>query len=245
MKNATKDSAVKETKKVDEVKKLKNNSGSRILFKLPDGSIYYGQLAYFNEQGNQIKDVESLSKEEQDKLKLLRHGMGLQIFDLDEHTGKYSYKYEGNWVKDKMSLEGKIEYKNGDVYEGSFVANKYEGEGKFYWKGKDRYEGTWKDGQMDGKGCFYHREGFELRGTFICNYFVDEKNLLINPFTPKVMIEIFKKKGLEYYNTSIGMKAETFSIQSITITKVDNLNMEVENCFKHLNKVPFIVRSSK
>ena len=114
MKNKEKDKKIIEDEKNLQLVK----TDCRVFFKTPDNSIYYGFIAYIDQYGNIINDILSLTKEERDKTKIVRHGDGAQIFGFDDtgETLKYTYKYEGNWVKDKLNGKGKLEYLNGDIY---------------------------------------------------------------------------------------------------------------------------------
>lgn len=228
---------------IEDTSIMYKKTNSRLLFKFPDNSIYYGQIAYLDEYGNIIENIESVEHDHRDKIKLVRHGIGSQFFDLNEENGKFSSKYEGEFIKDKRTGKGKLTFSDGDFYEGAFMNNDFEGEGTYIWKGKDKYTGQWKDNRMEGKGIFYHREGMEFKGLFVCNYFVDEKGVYINPFTPKLMIDVFKKKSFDYFSSL--PKTDGFSIQSISKVKLDKLNFQIEECFKNLNKAPFVIRSSK
>lgn len=219
------------------------NYNKKLLFKFPDNSVYYGYISYLDEYGNVINNVDSLSSELKRKLKIVRHGEGTQIFDFNENTSQYSYKYEGEWVKDRITGEGKIEYSNEDLYQGGFIDGKFEGKGVFLWKGKDKYEGDWKNGKMEGKGVFYHRDGFELKGNFLSNYFIDERNIFIDPFTPKEMIDVFKKKSYDNI-ISKQLKIDRFSIKNISIIRHESINEDIESCFRLRNKVPLVIRSS-
>lgn len=81
-----------------------------------DNSIYYGEVAWFNEEGEQVappsQDQTNNTQQEEalentdnaeieDKLpksKMLRHGNGAQIFLRQDNT--VLCKYEGEWVQD-------------------------------------------------------------------------------------------------------------------------------------------------
>ena len=44
------------------------------------------------------------------------------------------------------------------------------------------YDGRWKKGRMDGPGLFKRHDGLTLKGSFKNNYFIDEGNVLRNPY---------------------------------------------------------------
>ena len=89
-----------------------------------DNSIYYGEVAWFNEEGEEVPAPaeEDSSGENQEgsqnpngedlekvpKAKISRHGNGAQIFLRQDNT--VLCKYEGEWIKDSKCMI--IFYKN-------------------------------------------------------------------------------------------------------------------------------------
>jgi hypothetical protein len=140
-------------------------------FKFPDGSIYYGQTEYLDEFNNIIKNLETYNEEAQKKLKMVRHGVGVQLFGVTENSSLC--RYEGEWSKDKKNGRGICYYPDRSTYEGFFVNDLFEGYGKFYWPTNDIYIGEWKAGRMEGEGEFKHNDGHILKGRFKNNYFFD------------------------------------------------------------------------
>lgn len=240
----TKETKPEQQQPIEEHKKQYKNIQDKMLFKLPDNSIYYGEVVYINEIGNQIKDIEALPEEEQQKCKLVRHGYGCQIFD-PTPEGSFSSKYEGEWYKDKRTGKGKIVFSDGDSYVGEFVNNLFEGKGKFCWNNsKDSYEGSWSGGKMEGVGCFTHRDGFELKGNYLGNYFINEKNIFVNPFTPKVMIDLFNTKSYEYMKKKQLVENESFSIKNIYKICSKDYNYYFDESYKK-NKIPLVIFSEE
>lgn len=228
---------------VEEPKSLLKDLKGRILFKLPDNSVYYGEVAYLNEIGNIVKNIENLTPEEQLNTKLVRHGEGAQIFDLTS-DGKYSSKYEGKWFKDRRTGSGKIVFKDGDIYEGEFYNNLFHGKGKYVWNGKDVYEGDWVEGKMEGEGVFKHREGLELSGMFSKNHYINENGIFVNPFTPKSMIDLFSAKSYDYLKRKQLTENESFSIKNIYKIFTKEFNTNIDNAYKN-NKIPLIIFSEE
>lgn len=115
--------------------------------------------------------MDETKEEEIKKLKLVRNGIGVQLFNLTENG--YSEKYEGQFVKDKKHGKGNYVYSDKSKYEGSFVNELYEGYGKFIWPNNNCYMGNWKCGNMDGEGEFIHFDGHTLKGSFRNNFYYD------------------------------------------------------------------------
>ena len=102
-----------------------------ICLKFEDGSIYYGETAWFDDQNNEAseaaikkynEDFEKKLKENpgQDHTKKIfkkkRHGFGAQIFTRND--GSILCKYEGQWESGFKSGEGVATYPDGSVYAG-------------------------------------------------------------------------------------------------------------------------------
>ncbi len=246
MKNKNEKDKEKEKKEKEETKSnFISYNDSRVMFKFPDNSIYFGTIAYLDGNGTIITNIEELPIDQREKSRVVRHGNGVQLFGFDETTGNYTYKYEGAWIKDRKNGHGKIEFSDGDMYEGNFLNDKFDGEvGEYQWKSKYKYKGQWRDGKMEGIGTFTNRDGAEYTGKFKSNYYIDEKNLYIDPFTPKEMVEVFKKKGYENIVKNQSL-SDFFSINSITKVGLEDLEKEIIKCFEKRNKVPFILRGTK
>ena len=144
-------------------------------FKFDDGSVYFGEIAYVDHLNNLVTDINKISNEEIKKLKKVRHGIGVQLFGVNETT--CISKYEGEWYKDKKHGKGKCQFSDNSSYDGHFVNDNFEGHGTFIWPNSDMYIGDWSCGRMDGKGEFRHNDGHILiNGIFKNNYFFDVRN---------------------------------------------------------------------
>ena len=64
--------------------------------------------------------------------------------------------YEGGWVDDKRSGQGKYSYTSGACYEGEYKAGLCHGRGKFTYLNKDVFEGEWKDDKRNGPGVYIY-----------------------------------------------------------------------------------------
>ena len=55
--------------------------------------------------------------------------------------------YEGDWVMDRKTGRGVMQYANGDCYSGGWVDDEKHGEGThFYEEKQTRYDGVWERG---------------------------------------------------------------------------------------------------
>jgi len=143
-------------------------------FKFPDSSIYFGEIGYMDPITHAVlleKDLNLLSEDKIKLLKIVRHGVGVQLFDVNDTESLC--RYEGEWVKDKKNGRGNCYFSDNSVYEGSFVNDLFEGHGKYSWPNNDIYIGIWKAGRMEGEGEFKHSDGHILKGMFKNNYYFD------------------------------------------------------------------------
>ena len=145
-------------------------------YKFPDGSIYFGEVAYLDESENFVHDLDKYNDDMMKKLKLLRHGLGVQLFGVTDNSS--ICRYEGYWEKDKKNGQGICFFPDKSIYDGTFVDDLFDGYGKFSWSNNDIYIGEWKDGRMDGEGEFKHNDGHILKGKFRNNYHFDVKYFL-------------------------------------------------------------------
>jgi len=141
-------------------------------YKFEDNSVYYGEISFLDELHNLVTDWEKHSAESLKNLKLVRHGIGIALYDVTEEN-TFSSRYEGHWSKDKKTGQGISYYPDKSFYEGNFINNLYEGFGKFFWPNQDCYIGEWKNGKMEGEGEFRHADGHILKGKFANNYHLD------------------------------------------------------------------------
>lgn len=97
----------------------KVNQSRFITLKFMDNSVYYGEIDFFDETGDSVKQPEDPELIETGKVKRLRHGNGAQIFFRNDNT--VLCKYEGEWVKDQKTGEGFTLYPDQGYYIGSFI----------------------------------------------------------------------------------------------------------------------------
>ena len=82
-----------------------------VCIKLYNDSIYYGEVAYLDKDGNIVKkeDIDALEPKEDEEgnpidpmldFRRVRHGLGVQIFGAK--SIEFESKYEGEWLKDNM-----------------------------------------------------------------------------------------------------------------------------------------------
>lgn len=210
-------------------------------YKFPDDSIYYGEISYLDEMNNLVKDLERYNDEMIKKLKLVRHGTGVQLYGVNETNSLC--RYEGEWNKDKKVGVGVCFYPDKSVYEGNFVNDLFEGYGKFSWPQHDIYIGMWRCGRMEGDGEFKHNDGHILKGMFKNNYYFD-KERFVNPFLSLDELELFRNKNSEYI-AKVKIQNEKFSRSNIyKVTSQQELISFVEETIKS-NKTPLILRAGK
>lgn len=58
----------------------------------------------------------------------------------------------------KHSPFSTLKFTNGDIYEGSFIDNKQSGEGKYTWKNGDQYIGGFFANNREGQGIMKFKE---------------------------------------------------------------------------------------
>lgn len=144
-------------------------------FKFQDGSLYYGELAYVDPVNDSVlleSDLDSLTDEKIKTLKVVRHGLGAQLFYVTSDSTCLC-KYEGEWAMDKKNGRGICNFPDRSVYEGTFVNDLFDGYGKYVWPNNDVFIGQWKGGRMEGEGEFKHHDGHILKGCFKNNYYFD------------------------------------------------------------------------
>ena len=219
-------------------------------FKFPNGNIYYGETAIVNEKNEIVtdkdkdKDKEQQPNEEEQQnvvLKEVRHGNGVQLYDIEDI--KCKCKYEGSWAFDKKHGRGVAHFPDGSSYEGDFKNDKFEGNGKFIWKSGHVYIGSWKDGKMDGIGEFKHRDGHILQGQYINNYMHDkELNIFINPFLSVEDLEVFYKDN-KLNNEMLQKQSYQFTPNNIKIFyDVEQYNSLINDCINS-NYTPLLIRT--
>ena len=222
-------------------------------FKFPNGNIYYGETAIINEKNELVtdKDREKIQTQEQmtqgaeeeqtHVYKEVRHGNGVQLYEVDDV--KCKCKYEGTWYMDKKHGRGVAHFPDGSSYEGDFKDDKFEGVGKFIWKNGHVYIGSWKDGKMNGIGEFKHRDGHILQGQYINNYMNDrDLNIFINPFLSIEDLEVFYKDN-KLNNEMMQKQKYQFTKNNIKfIYNVEDFNQNIKESINN-NYTPLIIRT--
>ena len=79
---------------------------------------------------------------------------------------KGAIKYNGSLVRGKMSGQGTLTFKNGDVYKGHFKNGMFNGQGTFTAKAGWKYEGNFVNGQADGQGKLTTENNVVYKGKF-------------------------------------------------------------------------------
>jgi len=88
-----------------------------------DGAIYFGELAYRNQETQKlVHNFEELAPEEQAKCHRVRQGRGVQLFGRTQESDLLC-KYAGEWLNDKKNGEGHCVYPDGSEYKGTFAEN--------------------------------------------------------------------------------------------------------------------------
>lgn len=168
--------------------------------KLDDDSVYYGEVAMFDEEDKLVSQgyidgyerelKQLLSKGQQAKKRLFkakRHGMGTQIFSRPD--GSVLSKYEGTWRNGKMDGKGRMIYPDSSEYYGELKEAKKHGFGTFTWPDGCKYEGSWVSDLMEGPGDFTHPEGALYSGMFKGGYYHQGGGIAIDPFKSAAEIE--------------------------------------------------------
>ena len=206
-------------------------------FKFPNGNIYYGETAIINEKNELVTDKEKAQSQEQPAqgeeeqnhtYKEVRHGNGVQLYEVDDL--KCKCKYEGTWYMDKKHGRGVAHFPDGSSYEGDFKDDKFEGVGKFIWKNGHVYIGSWQDGKMNGIGEFN-------------NYMNDrELNIFINPFLSLEDLEVFYKDNKLNNEMMLKQKYQFTKDHIKFIYNVEDFNSNIEETIKN-NYTPLIIRT--
>ena len=84
----------------------------------------------------------------------LREGCGHMVT-----PGYISTSYSGNWLQDKQTGWGTMNYSNGATYTGNWVNNLYHGEGRLSWSNGDIFRGNFSYGSMHGQGTYLYEDG--------------------------------------------------------------------------------------
>ena len=220
-------------------------------FKFPNGNIYYGETVLINEKNEivdkekekaKIQEQQAQGEEESNHVyKEVRHGNGVQLYEVDDI--KCKCKYEGTWYMDKKHGRGVAHFPDGSSYEGDFKNDKFEGIGKFIWKTGHVYIGSWQGGKMNGIGEFKHRDGHILQGQYINNYMNDrEMNIFINPFLSMEDLEVFYKDNKLNNEMMLKQKYQFTKNNIKFIYNADEFNSNIDECIKN-NYTPLLIRT--
>jgi len=133
-----------------------------------------------------VEDITQVLDELKDKLQMVRHGFGIQIYP--SGAGRYA----GDWYHNKKTGDGHMVFQDGSEYRGGLVDGVKNGHGFFKWpksvEGGDctrcdhMYCGYWKDGKMHGEGAFQHRDQFVIQPCFSNNLALISDGNFVNPF---------------------------------------------------------------
>lgn len=223
---------------------------SKVSFKaytFKDDSIYYGETAHLDEDGNIIIDIEKVSDEKLRTLKLIRHGFGVQLYGVDKLN--CLCKYEGQWFKDIRTGKGICYFSDKSTYEGSLLNNLFHGFGKFTWANNDIYIGEWKQGKMEGEGEFKHNDGHILKGYFRNNYYLDQDEngvCFVNPFLDQSALHVVKSstKNCLYKKSTYKIKLCDDYFSSAFFKDYDAISSKINTIIEG-NKTPLILKSPK
>ena len=127
-----------------------------------EGTLYEGYFTNGNLEGRATKKMLNGCLYIGDFVNGVREGKG------KEETKELVY--EGQFSKDKKNGKGKLIYKLlNDSYEGDFVDNLITGEGKYKWTNGETYEGSFVNGKMHGRGIYRWPDGGVYEGEYINN----------------------------------------------------------------------------
>jgi hypothetical protein len=108
----------------------------------PDGSTYFGEVAYLNTKTGTISHEAPQDDELKKITKLVRHGLGLQLYGGSKNEDGVMTRYEGGWDRDKRHGDHcKAVFADGSSYTGPFRKDNMEGNGKYEWAIGHKYEG--------------------------------------------------------------------------------------------------------
>ena len=111
-----------------------------------------------------------LSKEEQhykgEMKDGLLHGKGKLTYEKTSHIDFY----DGDWVNDKKTGFGVMQFRNGNYYEGQWLNDKIHGNGVYTFRETSSaasYEGAFAEGKRNGKGTMHYRDGSVYTGEWL------------------------------------------------------------------------------
>ncbi|CDW71335.1 phosphatidylinositol-4-phosphate 5-kinase-like protein [Stylonychia lemnae] len=166
-------------------------------FQMPDGSVYYGEIAFLNKEDDMIYfNFDDCVEEVRPRLRQIRHGYGIQLFGRSEQN--ILCLYVGQFDRDMKSNKGKAIYPDGSTYEGQFKSDKFDGYGVFTFASlpngsKFKYDGYWKNGKMQGQGYINDliSNAILYNGQFNNNLFNHENLIHISPLVNETQNQNF------------------------------------------------------
>lgn len=234
-------------------------------FQMPDGSVYFGEIAFVTPEGELIEDINAVKEkyeadkaalaeaeppaegEEPEELicpyKMARHGYGVNFYGKTEGRDILC-KFEGQWEKNLKHGRGFMAYPDGSEYKGQFKKDQMEGYGKFVWAQKGHiYEGNWMNSRMEGGGEFTHASGNTLQGNFKNNYFNDRNKRFLNPFQSLEELQDFVQKSEKFNSQSEHEKKQHENrVRVHRVGSIETLKIAISET-KELNRVPLFVTS--
>lgn len=218
-------------------------------FNFKDGSIYYGETAYLNDENELITDLEKIDDSKIKTLKLIRHGYGAQLFGVEDI--QCLCKYEGQWLKDQRTGKGTCFFSDKSTYEGSMENGIFNGIGKFSWSNGNVYIGEWRNGKLNGEGEFKHYDGHILKGTFRNNYYLEDSNdsqgfIFINPFQELAILDLnreyTKMFNFSKLNKLTGIDKELIFNITLNNNNTTELVKTINYIINEKDKTPFILK---
>lgn len=218
-------------------------------FNFKDGSVYYGETAYLDEEGNVVLDLAKIDDTKIKQLKLIRHGFGVQLFGVEDTN--YLCKYEGQWEKDNRTGKGICFFSDKSSYEGGLEKGIFNGFGKFTWNNSNVYIGEWKNGKLDGEGEFKHYDGHILKGTFRNNYYMEENVdkqgfIFLNPFMEISSLDVNRNHTLvtsSQKKINRSLLEEDF-LCGIKLNEFSSLSSLINKIIVEKDKTPFFIKDA-
>lgn len=123
-------------------------------FQMADQSVFYGDTVHLHPETQQlyysIEKDETVEESVKAKLRMVRHGWGIQLFGTSEQGVLVCYA--GQFQRDKKHGQGKFTFPDGAVYEGNFIEDKFQDHGVYKFSDGRVFKGNWKAGKIEGGG---------------------------------------------------------------------------------------------
>jgi hypothetical protein len=154
--------------------------------RLPDGSVYHGEVERGRLQGEGRLDWANGNWLLASFKNGLAEGLGEQLFvngthyrgrfhhGLYEGQGQLTFpggRYEGTFHKGLYHGKGVLESNDGWRYEGDFLSGRMQGRGSRSESDGSRYNGIFTDGRLNGRGQWLDEEGNLYEGQFVDSAF--------------------------------------------------------------------------